>query len=70
MEKIMKYLEDEFHKKLYITENGCNLINRVQEMITRERIVIKNERNIMVPGCQLQLVDDETICYNAFYLMP
>ena len=64
MKKIMKYLEDEFHKKLYITENGCNLINRVQEMITRERIVIKNERNIMVPGCQLQLVDDETI--NAF----
>jgi len=64
LEEIIKYLEDEFHKEIYITVDGCNLINHLQEMITRERIVINEERSIFVPGCQLYFVKDESI--NAF----
>lgn len=60
----MKYLEDVFKKKMYFSENGCVLINHAQEMITRERIVIRDERSIFVPGCGLQLVDDAKL--NAF----
>lgn len=60
MENIIKYLEDN-NKKIYVTKKGCKLINSAQEMITREQIIIRNERNILIPGCQLQLVDDETI---------
>ena len=60
MENIIRYLEGE-NKKIYVTKKGCELINRAQEMIARERAVIREERNISVPGCQLQLVDGETI---------
>lgn len=60
MENIIRYLEGE-NKKIYVTKKGCELINRAQEMIVRERAVIREERNISVPGCQLQLVDGETI---------
>ena len=33
-------------------------------MIARERIVVQEERNILIPGCGLQLVDDVKL--NAF----
>lgn len=60
MENIIRYLESE-NKKIYVTKKGCELINRAQEMIARERAVIREERNISVPGCRLQLVDSEAI---------
>lgn len=60
MENIIRYLEGE-NKKIYVTKKGCELINRAQEMMVRERAVIREERNILVPGFQLQLVDGETI---------
>lgn len=60
MENIIRYLEGE-NKKIYVTKKSCELINRAQEMIARERAVIIEERNISAPGCQLQLVDGETI---------
>jgi hypothetical protein len=61
MEEMIKYLETEHHKKLYITENGCELINHAQKMIARERQVILKENKRLIPGCQLQLVYDGTI---------
>lgn len=64
MDKIMKHLEDVFNKKMYFSEKGCVLINHAQEMITRERIVIRDEKNICVPGCGLQLIYDTKL--NAF----
>lgn len=63
MENIIRFLEDN-NKKLYVTERGCELINHAQEMIARERMVIWDERKVIVPGCQLQLVDGTDI--NAF----
>lgn len=63
MQNIIKFLEDN-NKKIYVTAKGCELINHAQEMIARERVVIKDERRIIVPGCQLQLVNGEII--NAF----
>ena len=63
MQNIIKFLEDN-NKKIYVTAKGCELINHAQEMIARERVVIKDERRIIVPGCQLQLVNGEVI--NAF----
>lgn len=64
MDKIIKFLEDVFNKKIYISDKGCTLINHAQEMIARERIVVQEERNIFIPGCGLQLVDDVKL--NAF----
>lgn len=64
MDKIIKFLEDVFNKKIYISDKGCTLINHAQEMIDRERIVVQEERNILIPGCGLQLVDDVKL--NAF----
>lgn len=64
MDKIIKFLEDVFNKKIYISDKGCTLINHAREMIARERIVVQEERNILIPGCGLQLVDDVKL--NAF----
>lgn len=64
MDKIIKFLEDVFNKKIYISDKGCTLINHAQEMIARKRIVAQEERNILIPGCGLQLVDDVKL--NAF----
>ena len=64
MDKIIKFLEDVFNKKIYISDKGCTLINHAQEMIARERIVVQKEKNILIPGCGLQLVDDVKL--NAF----
>lgn len=64
LDSIMRYLDTEGHKKLYFTKSGCDMINCAQEMITRERIVIRDEKNIVIPGCRLYLTNSETI--NAF----
>lgn len=61
LESIIKYLDREKHKPLYFTSSGCEMINRAQEMITRERVVIKDEKNIIIPGCQLYLINDDAI---------
>lgn len=37
MENIIKFLENQ-NKKLYVTAQGCELINHAQEMMTRECI--------------------------------
>lgn len=61
LESIIKYLDREKNKQLYFTSSGCEMINRAQEMITRERVVIKDEKNIVIPGCQLYLINDDAI---------
>lgn len=61
MEKIIKYLKDVYNQELYFSEYGCKLIHSVQEMITRERIVIRNEKKISIPGCLLFLTNQNSI---------
>lgn len=61
MDDIISYLAENGHDELYFTEVGIDLINQVQEMITRERNVIKEEKGIIVPGCQLYLINNKTI---------
>ena len=41
LQAIEKYLEDNHCARLYFTAEGCEFINRVQEMIANERIIIK-----------------------------
>lgn len=60
MERINKFLENE-HKELYFSEKGIELINRVQEMIFRERNVVLDEKKLLLPGCQLYIINPETI---------
>ena len=61
MEKIIQYLKDVYNQELYFSEYGCKLIHSVQEMITRERIVIRNEKKISIPGCLLFLTNQNSI---------
>lgn len=61
MENVIKYLEDNHHKKLYFTETGCNLMNLAQEMLTIERVIIREEKKIIIPGMQLYTVNDENV---------
>lgn len=61
MDGIINFLKAVYNKEMYFSEKGCMLINSAQEMITRERIVIRDERNLLIPACGLQLVDGETI---------
>ena len=61
MEKDLKQLEDELNVKLYITEEGCELLNNVQLKITRERVVIRDEKEILIPGCNIYFVKNKTI---------
>lgn len=61
MENIIQYAKNILHKEIFITEVGCDLINQAQEMITRERIVIRDERKIVIPACQLWLIKDDKI---------
>lgn len=64
MEKIIKYLEQNHKNPIYITEQGCKYLNSVQEMITRERLIVREERNILIPGCEIYFLKDDSI--NAF----
>lgn len=44
IERMMQYLQKERKGSLYITEQGCDFVNHFQEMITRERVVIRDEK--------------------------
>lgn len=64
MEKILKYLRNSIHKQEYFSEKGCALISSIQKLIVRERIIIREDKHITIPGCQIWMINDETI--NAF----
>lgn len=61
LERMIQYLQRERRGSIYITEQGCNFINRFQEMITQERLVIRDENKIVLPGIELQLINESAI---------
>ena len=61
MEKNSHQLEEDLKIKFYLTEEGCNLINNVQDRIARERIVISDEKEILIPGCNIYIVKNQAI---------
>ena len=63
MDKAEKCLERRNNKRkiYYRTEKGYNLVNQAQEMITRERCVVLNEKQILIPGCEIWFTDGEVI---------
>lgn len=62
--EIEKWLERIYSKKLYLTSDGCDLVNLAQELITDECVIIREEKGITVPGINLFTVKGDTI--NAF----
>lgn len=63
MDKAEKCLERRNNKRkiYYRTEKGYNLVNQAQEMITRERCVVLDEKQILIPGCEIWFTDSEVI---------
>ena len=63
MDKAEKCLERRNNKRkiYYRTEKGYNLVNQAQEMITRERCVVLDEKQILIPGCEIWVTDGEVI---------
>ena len=63
MDKAEKSLERRNNKRkiYYRTEKGYNLVNQAQEMITRERCVVLDEKQILIPGCEIWFTDGEVI---------
>lgn len=63
MDKAEKCLERRNNKRkiYYRTEKGYNLVNQAQEMITRERCVVLDEKKILIPGCEIWFTDGEVI---------
>lgn len=63
MDKAEKCLERRNNKRkiYYRTEKGYNLVNQAQEMITRERCVVLDEKQILIPGCEIWFTDGEVI---------
>lgn len=61
MEKDLRQIENELKVKLYITTEGCELLNNVQFRIARERKVILDEKEILVPGCNIYIVKNQAI---------
>lgn len=63
MDKAEKCLERRNNKRkiYYRTEKGYNLVNQAQEMITRERCVVLDEKQILIPGCEIWFTDGEEI---------
>lgn len=63
MDKAEKCLERRNNKRkiYYRTEKGYNLVNQAQEMITRERCVVWDEKQILIPGCEIWFTDGEVI---------
>lgn len=63
MDKAEKCLERRNNKRkiYYRTEKGYNLVNQAQEMITRERGVVLDEKQILIPGCEIWFTDGEVI---------
>lgn len=50
IERMMQYLQKERNSSIYVTKQGCNFINHFQEMITRERVVIRDEKKLFPRG--------------------
>ena len=63
MDKAEKCLERRNNKRkiYYRTEKGYNPVNQAQEMITRERCVVLDEKQILIPGCEIWFTDGEVI---------
>lgn len=63
MDKAEKCLERRNNKRkiYYRTEKGYNLVNQAQEMITKERCVVLDEKQILIPGCEIWFTDGEVI---------
>ena len=63
MDKAEKCLERRNNKRkiYYRIEKGYNLVNQAQEMITRERCVVLDEKQILIPGCEIWFTDGEVI---------
>ncbi len=63
MDKAEKCLERRNNKRkiYYRTEKGYNLVNQAQEMITRERCVVLDEKQILIQGCEIWFTDGEVI---------
>ena len=63
MDKAEKCLERRNNKRkiYYRTEKGYNLVNQAQEMITRERCVVLDEKQILIPGCEIWFTYGEVI---------
>lgn len=63
MDKAEKCLERRNNKRkiYYRTEKGYNLVNQAQEVITRERCVVLDEKQILIPGCEIWFTDGEVI---------
>ena len=63
MDKAEKCLERRNNKRkiYYRTEKGYNLVNQAQEMITRERCVVLDEKQILIPGCEIWFTDGVVI---------
>lgn len=63
MDKAEKCLERRNNKRkiYYRTEKDYNLVNQAQEMITRERCVVLDEKQILIPGCEIWFTDGEVI---------
>ncbi len=61
MGKDLRQIEGELKVKIYITSEGSNLLNKVRSKIVRERKVILDEKEILIPGCRIYLVKNETI---------
>lgn len=61
IERMMQYLQEERKGSIYVTKQGCDFVNHFQEMITRERVVIRDEKKIIPPGMELQLINESSI---------
>ena len=72
MDKAEKCLERRNNKRkiYYRTEKGYNLVNQAQEMITRERCVVLDEKQILIPGCEIWFTDGEVIDACLLYTSP
>lgn len=61
MDNVEKCLRAKGNKELYYSEEGIKLINSAQKMIARERQIVQQEQNILIAGCYIYMVDDNTI---------
>lgn len=61
MGKNLKEIEKELNVTIYVTKEGCELLNDVQYRIARERKVILDEKEILVPGCNIYFVKNDLI---------
>lgn len=61
IERMIQYLQKERKGSIYITVQGCDFVNHFQEMITRERIVLRDEKKIIPLGMELLLINETSI---------